>query len=86
MKNPLLLSLIDMIQLQQAVKCYSTQKVKTLALYAVDLVVPVGEFLAVMGPSGSGKSTLLNVIAFVDAPHIGLHLPFDNRGTAFQQE
>jgi putative ABC transport system ATP-binding protein len=32
----------------------------------LDLEVPKGEFLALMGPSGSGKSTLLNLIGGLD--------------------
>lgn len=37
-------------------------------LDGVDLVVPRGDFLALMGPSGSGKTTLLNLIAGIDSP------------------
>jgi len=40
-------------------------------LRGVELEVPKGEFLCLMGESGSGKSTLLNLIAGIDRPERG---------------
>jgi putative ABC transport system ATP-binding protein len=40
-------------------------------LGGLDLEIPEGEFLALMGPSGSGKSTLLNLIGGLDRPSQG---------------
>jgi putative ABC transport system ATP-binding protein len=40
-------------------------------LTGLDLEVPKGEFLALMGPSGSGKSTLLNLMGGLDRPTRG---------------
>jgi putative ABC transport system ATP-binding protein len=37
----------------------------------LDLSIPSGEFIAVVGPSGSGKSTLLGLLAGLDAPTTG---------------
>ena len=41
------------------------------ALIDIDLEVPEGQFLGVMGPSGSGKSTLLHLLAGLERPTRG---------------
>lgn len=52
-----------------------------VVLRAVDLEVPEGQLLCVLGPSGGGKSTLLRVIAGLEEPRAG-QLELDGRDLA----
>ncbi|SDG23150.1 MULTISPECIES: ABC transporter ATP-binding protein [unclassified Duganella] len=55
-----------LIDIRQVTKSYFSGSVETQVLHGIDLAVPRGDFLAVMGQSGSGKSTLMNIFGCLD--------------------
>lgn len=61
-----------MVSLKDIVKKYRRGKQDVEVLHGLNLDIPDGEFLALMGPSGSGKSTLLNLIGGLDRPNAGM--------------
>jgi polar amino acid transport system ATP-binding protein len=54
-------------------------------LRGVDLAVPQGEKICIIGPSGSGKSTLLRCINFLEEPDAGL-VWLDNEPMGFIED
>jgi putative ABC transport system ATP-binding protein len=52
-------------------KIYGAGDTRVVALDAVDVAFPGGQFTAIMGPSGSGKSTLMHCMAGLDAVTAG---------------
>jgi putative ABC transport system ATP-binding protein len=60
-----------MIELYRVSKTVPSGSESLTILHSLDLVVPRGQFVSIVGPSGSGKSTLLGLIAGLDAPSSG---------------
>jgi len=60
-----------LVQVRGLAKDYRRGAETVHVLHALDLDIPKGDFLALMGPSGSGKSTLLNLIGGLDRPTSG---------------
>lgn len=52
-------------------KIYRKGRLEIPVLLGLNLYIPAGQFVALMGPSGSGKSTLLHLIGGLDSPTAG---------------
>ena len=63
-------------------KVYETGETSVHALRGVDMAIPAGEMLVLLGPSGSGKSTLLNILGGLDRPTGGQLFHRDTELTA----
>ena len=61
----------NLIEVKGVNKTYQRGGETLVVLDDLNLDVPEGDFLALMGPSGSGKSTLLNLIGGLDTPTDG---------------
>jgi len=60
-----------MLACRQVSKSYKTERGVVSAVAGVDLEVPAGRFVAIIGRSGSGKSTLMAMIGGLSRPSTG---------------
>ena len=60
-----------MIELRNVSKTVVSGNAPLTILHPLDLTVPSGQYVSIVGPSGSGKSTLLGLIAGLDEPTTG---------------
>lgn len=89
MSSPQRYALEDcLIRVENLSKIYSLDttgstdaSVNSQVLFDVNLVIPRGQFVAIMGHSGSGKSTLMNMLGCLDTPTRG-HYWLDGRDMA----
>ncbi len=61
----------NIVRVSGVTKNFRLGKVEVQALKGVDLEIPTGYYISIMGPSGSGKSTLFNMIGGLDKPTAG---------------
>lgn len=66
---------------QSLKKVYTAGETQVHALRGVDIEIPDGELVVLLGASGSGKSTFLNIIGGLDTPSSG-HVFFRGRDLA----
>src|ERR1700693_3488301 len=62
---------MDALVVDRVRKTFEAENAPVRALRGVNLIVPSGDFVALMGPSGCGKSTLLNLVAGLDVADEG---------------
>jgi len=61
------------IRLREITRTFQVGAQPVRALRDIDLAIPRGEYVSIMGPSGSGKSTLLNILGCLDRPTSGTY-------------
>jgi putative ABC transport system ATP-binding protein len=62
---------MDALVVDKVRKTFEAENAPVRALRGANLLVPSGDFVALMGPSGCGKSTLLNLVAGLDVADEG---------------
>jgi hypothetical protein len=62
---------MTLYSLKNVTKIYGEKTAAVTALKNIDLDIPAGKFVVILGPSGSGKSTLLNLLGGMDVPTSG---------------
>jgi NitT/TauT family transport system ATP-binding protein len=80
------------LEIRGLVKVFGSGAARVTALDGVDLDVPIGGFVSLVGVSGCGKTTLLNIVAGLDLPTQGTVTvdgdvvvgPGPDRGVVFQ--
>lgn len=62
------------IEISELSKVFTSNKVKTVAVDSVDIVINKGDYISITGPSGSGKSSLLSILGLLESHSSGTFL------------
>ena len=81
------------LEISALTKSYPLTSGQVQALYGIDLDIPAGSFISIVGASGCGKSTLLRIIAGLETDFVGrvdlgskpVGAPGLDRGMVFQE-
>ena len=72
----------NIIALKDVESTYKTKNHEQLYLKSINLTVPAGETVAIIGRSGAGKSALLRCIGLLERPLTGI-ISIDNKNLTF---
>ncbi len=72
----------NIIALKEVESRYTTKSQEQLYLKSINLTVPAGDTIAIIGRSGAGKSALLRCIGLIDRPLTGI-ISIDNKNLTF---
>jgi len=76
---------LNLFTVSDLTKSYGEGGAKVVALNNVNLTIPQGKFIVILGASGSGKSTMINMLGCLDRPTSGKILFNDTDITAFNK-
>src|ERR1700735_1009746 len=77
---------MDALVVEKVRKTFEAENAPVRALRGANLIVPSGDFAAIMGPSGCGKSTLLNLVAGLDVADEGTITVAGEQGTGRSED
>jgi lipoprotein-releasing system ATP-binding protein len=76
---------MSLMEIQSLIKTYGKGELSQTVLHGVNLSIPEGKMIALVGPSGSGKSTLLSILGSLLRPTSGTIRMLGAELTSFEE-